>query len=225
MTLIEDLRRLLGEAEAYQELFTLPVEARIGVRLIDSGEEATLIFAGNGVKVAEDLEEPDILLTMESHTLRRILDGEGDFAALIARSRVGEERPIGIEILNPENRHAIEALRMTILLFTPGRIKVKRLRAELTGEAHGGHPIPLLYWNGVRIAWYHLNRGEILNPEGERDPYPQLIVLIRGRGWLRLNEGELTIESGSAIYIPPHSLHQLKAESDVELLWIAWRAM
>jgi len=225
MTLIEDLRRLLGEAEAYRGLLTLPAEARIGVRLTDSGDEATLIFAEKGVKVAEDLKEPDILLTMESHILRCILDGEGDFAALIARSRVSEERPIGIEILNPENRHALEALRMTILLFIPGRIKVKRLRAELAGEAHGGHPIPLLYWNGVRIAWYHLNRGEILNPEGERDSYPQLIVILRGRGWLRLDEGELTIESGLAIYIPPNSLHQLKAESDVELLWIAWRAM
>ncbi|MCD6479229.1 AraC family ligand binding domain-containing protein [Candidatus Bathyarchaeota archaeon] len=55
--------------------------------------------------------------------------------------------------------------------------------------------------------------------------FAELLVILRDRGWLRLDEGELTIESGLAIYVPPHSLHQLKAESDVELLWIAWRAM
>jgi len=221
--LIEGLKRLVDEAEPYRELFTIPAEARMGVRLIDSGEEATLIFAERGVEVAEGLEEPDIMLMMGSSTFRQILNGEADFGALISRSRVEEERPIGVEILNPENYHAIEALRMCLLLFTPSRLKVKRLRAELAGEAHGGHPIPLLYWNGVRAAWYHLNRGETLNPEGERDPYPQLLIALSGHGRLRLDEGEIAVEPGSAIYIPPNSLHQLKAESDLELLWMAWR--
>ncbi len=224
MMLVEGLRRLIEEAEAYRALFTLPAEARIGVRLIDSGEEASLIFAEHGVEVVEGLEEPDIMLAMESSTFRRILNGEADFGALIARSRAYEERPIGVEVLNPENRHALEALRISLLLFTTGRVKVKRLRAELAGEAHGGHPIPLLYWNNVRVAWYHLNRGETLNKEGERDPHPQLIVILRGRGRLRLDEGEIPVEPRLAIYIPPDSLHQLRAESDLELLWIAWRA-
>jgi len=37
--------------------------------------------------------------------------------------------------------------------------------------------------------------------------FAELLVILRDRGWLRLDERELTIESGLAIYIPPNSLH------------------
>jgi mannose-6-phosphate isomerase-like protein (cupin superfamily) len=224
MTLIEELRHLIGEAEPYQALLRVPREARIGLQLIDSGEEATLIFGEDRLEVVEGLEEPDMLLRLECPLLQRILDGEADFGALLARSVSTEESPMGLEVLNPENPSALEALRASLILFTPGRVKVKRLASELAGEAHGGRPIPLLYWDGVRVAWYLVRGGETLNPDEERDPYPQLLIILKGRGLLRLEEREMAVKPSRAIYIPPNSLHQLRAEEDIELLWVAWRA-
>lgn len=213
----------MEDCELYEELFKMVGEARIALLLTDPEESATLVFGEGGIEVIEDLEEPDILLRMERPIFETILKGEADFGALLSRASSSKERLIGLEVLNPERIEALEALRAILLFFTPGRVKRKKLRAELAGEAHGGHPIPLLYWNGVRVAWYLVKEGATLNPEGERDPYPQLFILLNGKGRLRLEEGEIGLEPNTAIYIPPNSLHQLKALEDLKLLWIAWQ--
>lgn len=223
-SLVEGLHRLVREADLYLDLLSIEEgEVRIAVVLIDSKETATIIL-DDGLRVVEGEEEPDLRLSMEKHIFEAILRCRADFGALIGRSKMSDVRAINFQLLNPNRvAAASEALKMMGFLFTPGRVKVKELRMELAGEAHGAHPIPLVYWDGVRFAWIVVKGGEVLNEEGERDPYPQVFVILSGRGTFILDDAELELRPNTVIYVPRNSVHQIRAEEDVEVIWLAWQ--
>ncbi len=56
------------------------------------------------------------------------------------------------------------------------------------------------------------------------DPYPQLFIVISGKGKAIIADEEFDLQSRRAFYIPPNAAHQLRAEELVELIWLAWDA-
>jgi quercetin dioxygenase-like cupin family protein len=98
------------------------------------------------------------------------------------------------------------------------------MKLELTGSAHGAKPIPLVYWDDLRSAWYHVSKGTTLNEEGEKDPYPQAFIVLKGKGRLELEGLEVEVKPQNTYYIPRNSLHKVHADEDVELIWLAWKA-
>jgi hypothetical protein len=119
--------------------------------------------------------------------------------------------------------NALETMKALMTVFcTPGRVKVRAIRKELAGDAHGAHPIPLVYWQGIRAAWYHVGPRETLNEEGERDMYPQCVIPLEGRGVLMLEQENPTLEPGNAYYVPPGSIHKVRTKAGLTLLWLAW---
>jgi mannose-6-phosphate isomerase-like protein (cupin superfamily) len=224
--LVEGLCKLTEDAVHYMDLMTLvDEEIRIELSLIDSEEKATLVV-GRGIKTLEGSVDPDVRLTMEKKIYEDIIAGDADFGALIGRSRMSEARPIDGEFLKPDKASAaMEVIKtMMTVFFTPGRVKVKRLRKELAGEAHGAHPMPLVYHDDLRYAWYIVKKGEILNEAGEADPYPQVVVVLKGEGVMLIGDEKLDLEPQMVVYIPKDVLHQIEASEDVEILWLAWQA-
>ncbi len=225
MSLAEKLRRFAVEAELYAGLMRPERgEVRVAVRLTDTGEAATLVL-GEKIEVAEGSEGADLALTMEARVFDAVSRGEADFGALIGRSRMSDVRPINYQVLNSSRlADIVEVMKAGMtFFFTPGRVKVRELRQELAGEAHGAHPIPIVYWDGLRAAWYVVRKGEVMNEEGERDPYPQAVVILKGNGAFVLDEDELELRPSTVVYVPPNSLHQIRAVEDVEAIWIAWK--
>lgn len=82
----------------------------------------------------------------------------------------------------------------------------------------------MVYWNGLRSCWYLVKAGETLNREGETGPWPQMFIILKGRGRARVHYEEFEIETKTAIYIPKDSIPQIFAEEDVELIWISWQS-
>ncbi len=80
----------------------------------------------------------------------------------------------------------------------------------------------MVYWQGLRYAWYHIPAGNTLNDAGERDPYPQAFVILKGAGRLRLDNDTVELAINHTYYIPKGSVHMVDAATDMELLWIAW---
>ena len=221
--LLEGLKRLNEDSRLYTDQLKTEKPIHIGFRLLDTMEEAALIVHDK-VTVVEDVSNSIAILTMQSTTFNKILDGEADFAALIGRSRMSDVRPINYEVKNPEQLgEAFETVKaLMTVFFTPGKIKVRKLSKELAGSAHGAHPIPIVYWKGLRYAWYHVAGGQVLNETGEKDPYPQAFLLLKGAGVLELEQTSLVLEPGKVYYIPPNSLHKIHAEIDIEMTWLAW---
>jgi len=82
----------------------------------------------------------------------------------------------------------------------------------------------LVYYDDLRCAWYAIKKGEVLNEAGERDPYPQAIVVLKGEGVIVVGDERLDLEPQTVVYIPKNALHQIEASEDVEALWLAWQA-
>jgi hypothetical protein len=220
------LTRLLEDATLYIDQLKPPQgETRICVELSDTKETATLVL-GNNPQVLKDSQNPDCKILMEKRVLLDLLERKADAFALAGRGKMDEKRPIDFEIYNKERAGEIWEVIKTVLtcFFTPGKIKVKSLKPELAGLAHGAHPIPLVYWNGMRSSWILVKKGEILNKEGERDPWPQLFMILQGKGRCVVGGVELGIEPSLVVYVPKNTVHQLMAEEDTTMIWLAWQA-
>jgi mannose-6-phosphate isomerase-like protein (cupin superfamily) len=223
---VDTIKKLLEDVSLYADLLMIyKGMIRAGVELVDTGETATLILADKS-SVVEGLANPDFKVSMNSQTFWRITQRKADAFALAGRAKPDEARPIEFEVYNKERSKEVwETIKALLTyLFTPGKIKIKSLRPELAGQAHGAHPIPLVYWNGLRYSWFMVKRGEILNKEGEKDPWPQMFIMLEGKGKAIIGNEEFEIRPKTAIYIPRNCVHQIIAEEDVELVWLAWQA-
>jgi mannose-6-phosphate isomerase-like protein (cupin superfamily) len=224
VNLLDGLRSLCEDAELYKQVMLREDEVQVEVRLTDTDDSATLII-GQDLSLLKGSSEPDLRLTMTSNIFNQVMSGEADFGALIGRSKMSDIRPINGEFLNPDKlSQCMEVLStfMTIF-FTPGKKKTRRLSESLAGEAHGAHPIPIVYWDGVRYAWYLVKKGEVLNESLERDPYPQAFIILKGKGKISLENTKMDLETNRVYYIPSNMAHQIIPIEDVELLWIAWK--
>jgi len=223
--LLNVMERLLKEASLYLDLIkTNEGEIRISVKFSDTGEVATLVL-GDKIEVVDGSVNPDCKISMERQVLKNIVEGRADAFALAGRGRADEVRPIEFEIYNKERLKEIWETVKALLtyFFIPGRIKVRNLRPELAGYAHGAHPIPILYWNGLRFAWYIVKAGEVINKEKTKDPWPQMFIILKGKGKATIHDEQFEIKPNTVIYIPRNSVHQITAEEDVELFWMAWQ--
>lgn len=221
------LNKLLDEAQLYLDLIK-PAngEVKICLELTDCEEAATLTLS-HKPEVAEGCEaDIDGKVTMTKNTLRKILEGEADAFALTARANMSEKRPIEFQVLNNKRMQEIWEVGKALLtyFFVPGKVKVRNLKPELAGEAHGAHPIPLAYWDGMRSSWILLEKGEVLNREGEKDPWPQLFIVIEGRGKAIIGDKEFEVGPNIVVYIPRNAIHQLIPEQEMKIIWLAWLA-
>ncbi|TFF96887.1 cupin domain-containing protein [Candidatus Thorarchaeota archaeon] len=226
MTFIEDLRKMLEGAELYSDLlYPFSGSMNVGIVLTDTGESAT-VSVGEVSRVLEGLVTPAVRITMTRETFERVRDGEADAFALGGRSKMSESRPINFESIDPERAaEVMEAVKgMATFFFNPGKVKTKELSLEGAGEAHGARPIPLVYWKGLRTAWYHVPAGSVLNEAGEKDPWPQAFVVLRGSGRVQIADEDLELKTSCVYYIPRDCTHKIHADSPVELIWIAWDA-
>lgn len=223
---LQIMKRLLKDASLYMDLIKINKhEIRISVELSDTGETSTLTL-GDKIEVVDGLVNPDGKLSMTKQVLENVAEGRADAFALAARGRSDEVRPIEFEVYSKDHSKELWEAEAALLtyFFTPGRIKVKRLSPELAGYAHGAHPIPTVYWNGLRSGWYIVKAGETLNKEGTRHPWPEMFIILEGKGKATIHNRQFDIKPNTAIYIPRNSVHQVTAEEDVELLWMAWQA-
>ena len=226
MNLVDTLKSLLADSALYQDLvYASEHGMNIGFELTDTGETATLVL-GEDPQVLEGLIDTSVTTTLTQDILEKIIKGEADAFALAGRSHIKEKRPIDFKDIDQSRMgEVMEAIKgLGTFFLNPGHIKTRRLRLDLAGEAHGAHPIPLVYWKGLRFAWYHVPAGSTLNEAGEKDPWPQAFVVLSGSGSFLMEGEDLALESNTVYYIPRNSLHQIRAETDAQLLWIAWDA-
>ena len=223
MSLIYGLNQLISDASDYIEQISTGEQISVEVNLKDENETVTLQI-NEGITVQNGSHSPDARILMNKTVFDKILTGEADFGALIGRSKYSDKRPIDFEIINTNKTNQImtRLYNLMTVFFTPGKPKIKKLTRSLAGDAHGAHPIPLVYGDGIRSGWYTIDPGETLNESGEKDPYPQLFVVIKGRGEAQIGDTRITLEPDSAIYIPLNTSHSITALKTMQLLWLAW---
>jgi mannose-6-phosphate isomerase-like protein (cupin superfamily) len=222
---LQIMKGLSKDTSLYADLIrTDKRRIRISVELEDTHETATLLL-GDKIEVVDGSVNPDGKLSMTGQILNDIAEGRADAFALAGRGGSDEVRSIEFEIYSKERGEEVwETIRALLTyFFTPGKIKIKRLNLELAGEAHGAHPIPLVYWEELRYSWYFVKNGEVLNKEREKAPYPQMFIIIEGKGKAIIGNEEFELKPKTAVYVPRNSVHQIIAKEDVELIWLGWQ--
>ncbi len=223
--LSNEIRDLMEQVELYLDQITPKKEIRFALELIDTGEAVTIVLQKEP-KIIEGSVNPDARYYMKREVFDSILAGESDIFSLIGRSKWSDKRPVEFDIINHDRAEELWEIGKALLtyFFLPGKVKVRRLTLSLAGEAHGGHPVPLVYWNGMRSAWFFLKKGELLNEEGEKDPHPQLFIIQSGSGTIIIGEEKFDIDKNLVVYVTTNTFHQIHAETDTELIMLAWKS-
>ena len=108
--------------------------------------------------------------------------------------------------------------------FNTSKPEKIKLGEQYSRKVHGGHAIPLYYHPGFRSAWHMVKKGEQINEPGDVNPFPQAIVVINGKGYAKIGDQTVEINSNESYYIPPKSDHVIWTESEepLVLIWLAW---
>lgn len=74
---------------------------------------------------------------------------------------------------------------------------------------HGGYAIPIVYDEGLRTGWYRVEKGMIINEKEEQqtNPFPTLVIAIKGKGQAKIGDREYSFEDGDAYYIDKNVYH------------------
>lgn len=66
------------------------------------------------------------------------------------------------------------------------------------------------YQPGLRSAWGEIRKGQHVNadPKDQVNPFPTMMIGIKGRAVLKVAGVEKTIEAGQMVFVPPGTSHE-----------------
>ncbi len=174
-------------------------------------------------------KNPDarIIFKAGMSTYRRIFAGELSPMTAVGRSSISEPAPLDFILENGMTVNKIDwdYIYYTVINFFNSNQNNKILLGpEYSRNVHGGNVVGLYYSVGFRSAWYNLKKGEILNEAGEKDPFEQSFIILKGTGFANIGNDTIVLKENEAYYIRPGLNHKVWTESEegISLIWNAW---
>lgn len=167
------------------------------------------------------------IFTASMDTFSKIFSGQLSPMTAIGRSSIYEAAPLDFILGEGMTIGMIDwnyAYFTIINFFNPHPNNKVLLGREHSRTVHGGNVVGLYYSVGYRSAWYNLAKGQVLNEEGEKDPWQQSFIITQGSGYAKIGNDTLRIKADEAYYIRPNVEHKVWTDSEegVSLLWNAW---
>ena len=192
-------------------------------QIVVNGKEVKL----NKIQEGQSHTPPQVTLSMSKETLDKINDGIWTATTAVAQSKASDPTPINIRFAPGLS---LAKLEEEMLFFMDHFINWRQpetfdLGLEHTRPAHGGHVIPLHYGRGFRSGWCVIKKGEKVNSEGEKNPFPQMIIGLKGTAFIEINGKSYKFLTGQCVFIPPNSTHKIWNEDDEPAVGImmAWQ--
>ncbi len=162
---------------------------------------------------------PTYFFTMDLATLRKIRGGELNALTAMGKARESDTAPADIDVMEgfsmtPEV--IAEILPLTFHFFTIGSPEFIPFGEKYSRFVHGGNMSVFYYEPGLRTAWAEIKKGMVINKDtrDQVNPFPSLMIGIRGRAKARLGAKVYSLEEGNAVFIPAGMPHQFWNESD-----------
>lgn len=185
-----------------------------------------LIVQNGEVMINNSLaEEVDVILTTTEKVLKNIYRGEITAFTAAGKAHITDDAPLNWEIVGGSSPEEIKKIYYVVMhFFNTSKPEKIKLGEQYSRKVHGGHAIPLYYHPGFRSAWYMVKKDEQINEPGDVNPFPQAIVVINGKGYAKIGDQTVEINSNESYYIPPKSDHVIWTESEesLVLIWLAW---
>ena len=164
--------------------------------------------------------------SLDQGTLQKLYDGTWNGLTAAGRAHVNDPAPLNFTM--PRDRDPLSFMREGYFFVThffntsiPTRLK---FGPGHTRTIHGAGACALFYTEGLRSAYYCVSGNEVLNADGAKDPMHQAFIVIGGQGAATIGEETVSVSRGDVLYIPPNTIHMLKADEgdSVEMIWLAW---
>lgn len=183
------------------------------------GEHHVAIPPSGNVELADGIPEAgyDVVFTTDIEFLRRL--DRGELNALTALSRARSSDPTPLDFRFPEGFGWTPEARAFLLplmfhFWNRDWPEVIPFGDGMTRNVHGGNAAIFYYDRGLRTGWYQLEPGMHINREegDQRNPYPSLFIMTRGRVQARLGGTEMELQEGHAVLVPAGMTHEFWAQ-------------
>jgi mannose-6-phosphate isomerase-like protein (cupin superfamily) len=156
---------------------------------------------------------PSVVYRLDAATLRRLDRGEMNALTAMGRARGGDPTPMDIEFMpgfQAGGDFFGRFIPFTFHFWTRGFPETVPYGAEQSREVHGANMVVLYYQKGLRSAWAQVEPGQHVNrdPADQSNPFPTMLIGIRGKAMARIGGVETVIESGRMTFIPAGVTHE-----------------
>ena len=116
----------------------------------------------------------------------------GKMAVMTAggKAHIKDSAPIELRFMDgvklPDGFDLMDFIFHFFILGEPEKLLFGKAYARIV---HGGYAIPFIYNNGLRTAWYRIDKGMIINEKeaDQSNPFDTLVIGIKGTGIVSLN--------------------------------------
>jgi quercetin dioxygenase-like cupin family protein len=122
--------------------------------------------------------------------------------------------PFDIEAMEgfqPDEDFVGEVLAFTFHFWTRGIPEMIPFGPHYTRATHGAQAAVFYYDNGLRTGYIYIHPGQHANehPKSRTNPFPSMMIVIKGKIVARLDGEDHIIEEGNAVFIPTGMSHEV----------------
>lgn len=158
-------------------------------------------------------QEPSVLYALDLPTLLKIDGGEINALTAMGKARASDKTPMDIEFMDgfqPDGSFFARFIPFTFHFWTRGFPETVAFGKEHSREVHGASMVVFYYQKGLRSAWGQIDKGQYVNkdPKDQSNPFPTMIIGIRGKAVAKIGGEEITLTAGRMIFIPSGVSHE-----------------
>jgi quercetin dioxygenase-like cupin family protein len=146
-------------------------------------------------------------------TLDSISQGKMNPLTAAAAAFSFEKVPLDADVMEgfqPDESFMTTLLSVYFHFWTKGTPEIIPYGLDLTRFTHGAQASVFYYQPGFRSAYVALKKGQHANKDerSQTNPFPTLLIAIKGEGIARINGVDTTFSEGNAMLIPKGVRHE-----------------
>ncbi len=224
----KDARSIIeGFAEDYQNDVTFTKDVTFAVKVDDTywhvkakaktDESPAKVTVYDGKP-----EQPSFYFYTDLETLNKIERGEMNAVTGAAKAFSSDFAPFDADVMegfNPDQDFLKTLLSVYFHFWTKGLPERIPFGLDYTRFTHGAQATIFYYQPGFRSAYVAIKKGQHANEDekSKSNPFPSLLIAIKGEGKMIINGVESSLTAGEAILIPANVKHEFMNENDAPL--------
>ena len=166
--------------------------------------------------------EPTFYFFTDLETLNKIYKGEINALTASAKAFESDFAPFDVDVMEgfqPDGSFISTLFSVYFHFWTRGMPERIPYGLDLTRLTHGAQASIFYYQPGFRSAYVAVKKGQHANEneKSKSNPFPTLLIAIKGEGTMIINGVKSKLTAGEAIVIPPGTTHEFLNENEAPL--------
>jgi hypothetical protein len=145
---------------------------------------------------------------LDMATLEKVDRGELNVLTAMGKAKESDTAPMDIDAtpdFQPPAEWEGRLLPLTFHFWTRGWPETVPFGKEFSRVIHGANVVGLYYQKGLRTVWARVEKGQHVDEGGKADPFPTLVMVIRGTVMSRIGKVERKLQAGEMVFIPANT--------------------